>query len=337
MASKQRIAYWDNLKLVLIYLVVVGHFLIPIINKTGTVNATFQWIYFFHMPAFVFVSGFFSKSFVKKEDQRINRLAGYILLYFIYFFALYFIEIAVLNAGTTLTLFSTKSAPWYMLAMALWLIFIPYFKDLNPYASIIITIVFGLLIGTDTATCNAPTIARIVILLPFFVAGYFFNGEHIKNIKIWMRILAVIILIAIFLLIFFNTQEINKYMAFFYCERSYLSMGKGNLKGIELRLLFYLISSIMTVCVMCLIPTKKNIFTVIGERSLSVFVIHRLLRAFFIKYKFYDNIGGGKKALLIVLFVSLLISAFSSIKIFNEGFKKIIGIKIIKDNTKKQL
>jgi len=205
MASKERIAYWDNLKLVLIYLVVVGHFLIPISNKTGTVNATFQWIYFFHMPAFVFVSGFFSKSFVKREDQRVNKLAGYILLYFIYFFALYFLEIAVLNAGRTLTLFSTKSAPWYMLAMAAWLIIIPYFKDLNPYVGITVAIIFGLLIGTDNATCNAPTIARIIILLPFFVAGYYFNGERIKNIKIWMRLLAVIILIAIFLLIFMRS------------------------------------------------------------------------------------------------------------------------------------
>lgn len=335
--SKQRIAYWDNLKLVLIYLVVVGHFLIPVINKSGTVNATFQWIYFFHMPAFVFVSGFFSKSFVKNENQRTNKLAGYLLLYFIYFFALYFLEIAVLDAGSTLTLFSTKSAPWYMLAMAAWLILIPYFKDLNPYASVIITIIFGLLIGTDTVTCNAPTIARIVILLPFFVAGYFFNGELIKSIKLWMRILSVIVLISIFLIIFFYTKEINKYMAFFYCERSYLSMGKDNLKGIELRLLFYLISSIMTFCVICLIPNKKNIFTVIGERSLSVFVIHRLLRAFFIKYNFYNHIGGGKKALLIILLLSLLISAFSSIRIFNEGLKKILGIKVIKNNTKKQL
>ncbi|MBE5958273.1 MAG: hypothetical protein E7254_05335 [Lachnospiraceae bacterium] len=329
MASKERIAYWDNLKLVLIYLVVVGHFLIPISNKTGTVNATFQWIYFFHMPAFVFVSGFFSKSFVKREDQRVNKLAGYILLYFIYFFALYFLEIAVLNAGRTLTLFSTKSAPWYMLAMAAWLIIIPYFKDLNPYVGITVAIIFGLLIGTDNATCNAPTIARIIILLPFFVAGYYFNGERIKNIKIWMRLLAVIILIAIFLLIFYNTQEVNKYMGFFYSERSYLSMGKGNIKGIELRMIFYIVASLMTACVMCLIPSKRNILTVIGERSLSVFVIHRLLRAFFVKYNFYKHIGGGKKALLIVLIISLIISAFSSIKVFNEGLKKIIGIKIV--------
>ena len=49
--------YWDNLKGILIIFVLIGHFIQPYAQLGGL------WctIYLFHMPAFVFVTGFFSK------------------------------------------------------------------------------------------------------------------------------------------------------------------------------------------------------------------------------------------------------------------------------------
>ena len=65
--SEERIYYWDNLKCLLIFLVVVGHFLIPVYHDSGrSIEAVYFFIYLFHMPAFIFVSGFFAKSYLKK-------------------------------------------------------------------------------------------------------------------------------------------------------------------------------------------------------------------------------------------------------------------------------
>ena len=56
--QSNRIAYWDNLKAILIFLVVLGH----IVPECGAITYWLRFaIYTFHMPAFVFVSGFFSK------------------------------------------------------------------------------------------------------------------------------------------------------------------------------------------------------------------------------------------------------------------------------------
>ena len=64
---EKRSAYWDNIKAILIFLVVLGHFLLAMQKKSVLVEAVYWWIYSFHMPAFVFASGYFAKSFVKKN------------------------------------------------------------------------------------------------------------------------------------------------------------------------------------------------------------------------------------------------------------------------------
>lgn len=52
--------YWDQAKGVLILLVVFGHVLEQCLN--GRINTTtYSWIYTFHMPLFVFVSGYFTR------------------------------------------------------------------------------------------------------------------------------------------------------------------------------------------------------------------------------------------------------------------------------------
>ena len=68
--NKHRDPYWDNLKFVLICLVVLGHFLLPVKPKGQLARTAFYWIYLFHMQAFVFVSGFTSKSYVVRDGKE---------------------------------------------------------------------------------------------------------------------------------------------------------------------------------------------------------------------------------------------------------------------------
>ena len=58
--NKERDYFFDNLKAVLIFLVVLGHFLLPIHGESVLVVVK-RLIYVFHMPLFVFVSGYFAK------------------------------------------------------------------------------------------------------------------------------------------------------------------------------------------------------------------------------------------------------------------------------------
>ena len=85
MQEKTREIYFDNLKTLLIFLVVLGHF--TNLNKSiplmGAINNV---IYSFHMPLFIFISGYFSKSIRSHRSVEIeNILYPYFVFQFINF------------------------------------------------------------------------------------------------------------------------------------------------------------------------------------------------------------------------------------------------------------
>lgn len=63
---RKRDLYFDNLKGILISLVVFGHLIENFYFKSKFVEIVYTFIYTFHMPAFIFLSGLFFKPDLKK-------------------------------------------------------------------------------------------------------------------------------------------------------------------------------------------------------------------------------------------------------------------------------
>ena len=59
--EKERDYFFDNLRFILILLVVVAHMISPL-SKIHFITVLYRYIYFFHMPGMIFISGYFSKS-----------------------------------------------------------------------------------------------------------------------------------------------------------------------------------------------------------------------------------------------------------------------------------
>lgn len=76
---KIRDTYWDELKFVLICLVVLGH--IIRFSNGGLQGALHNYIYIFHMPLFIFCSGRYSHVNDKKKYlyRQMRILETYIL------------------------------------------------------------------------------------------------------------------------------------------------------------------------------------------------------------------------------------------------------------------
>ena len=59
--AKGRSYLFDNYKALLIFLVVTGHMIDPAYGNTSAIDFVKWYIFAFHMPAFLFITGFFSK------------------------------------------------------------------------------------------------------------------------------------------------------------------------------------------------------------------------------------------------------------------------------------
>ena len=77
--------YLDNVKVILIFLVIFGHLVDKFADKNTIYNILYIVIYSFHMPLFIFVSGYFSKNVDKsRENAFVGCLVPYLIFNTIY-------------------------------------------------------------------------------------------------------------------------------------------------------------------------------------------------------------------------------------------------------------
>lgn len=176
---------WDNIKGVLILFVVFGHCLYGLQSKT--VNSIIvEYIYFFHMPAFVFVSGYFSKS---ERSRSKNAILTLIIAYIICMLPF---MINAMVKGDSIKIFSPYYSSWYLLALIIWRLVTPYI--INVKHILIKITIFSVLIGFfETVSELSPfAIRKVVMFYPFFIAGYLFTREtyrkKFRNIPLVMRL-----------------------------------------------------------------------------------------------------------------------------------------------------
>ena len=123
--TKERDYFFDNVKAVLMFLVVLGHLLLPIHGESFLVVVK-RLIYVFHMPLFVFVSGYFAKTFYKNGRYNYRKLLYLGKAYLVFVVAIQLVyAISGYQAFSQINLFSQSGAPWYLFAMIAWYLTIP--------------------------------------------------------------------------------------------------------------------------------------------------------------------------------------------------------------------
>ena len=120
--STDRDDYADFLKYLLIWLVVLGHF-INFYQYTRGFGGVYIWIYTFHMPLFVFISGYFSKHISNYRRKSIDTLLWpFIVFQFLNILYATIIPLEPLKEN----FFYPYHQNWYLIALFWWRSFIPY-------------------------------------------------------------------------------------------------------------------------------------------------------------------------------------------------------------------
>lgn len=109
----------DIFKGVLIFLVVFGHFLLPVKEREYTLfNKLFFFIYSFHMPAFIFLSGYFYYDSWKKKGTKLKSVIPLIMLFFMMKILLHISDILFYGDRNIIPDFLHESStPWYISAL----------------------------------------------------------------------------------------------------------------------------------------------------------------------------------------------------------------------------
>lgn len=182
----------DNVKGILILLVVIGHFFLPL--ESGGSRAfvsLFYLIYSFHMPCFVFLSGYLSKSVIKKGSFRWEKPLSLLWLYVIFKCIVYFSEIPAYGppAGAFPDFLHESGAPWYLMALLLWYLGIPFAAGVKTAwgkAALLLGISLASLAGGYLDMLHPLgdflSLDRVVAFAPFFYGGYLLSEEGFRRL-----------------------------------------------------------------------------------------------------------------------------------------------------------
>lgn len=302
----ERNAYFDNARVLLIFLVVFGHMIQPFVDGSDKLNTLYMWVYTFHMPAFIFLAGFFAKgSGNKKYIWKLAKklIVPYLIFQTIYTLYYFFIGKADWQTG----MFYPHWSLWFLLSLFCWHMLLYWFKKIPPILGILIAVQIGLLVGYFGEIGHTFSLSRTFVFFPFFLLGFWLKEEHVMWLKQRAIKLISVVIMAVVAAAIYYAPDFNS--GWLLASKSYGDLGAPEYGGIA-RLLVYLTSAIMAMSVMAWVPVAKGKLTYIGTRTLYVYLLH----GFFIQYfraadlfkvdTIFDLFGLGLLSALIVLLLS---------------------------------
>lgn len=316
----------DNLKVVLIFLVVFGHLIERYIDDNNTLMGIYMFIYTFHMPLFIFISGLLSKNLNKSKKIFIkNLLIPYIVLNVIWY------SLTFLYAGkTNIPILYPGWTLWFLLSLFFWRISLKYLVKVKYI--IPISFVLGLLVGL-VPNGAILSFSRTIVYLPYFLLGYFSNLDTIKKHidKVNINVGGSIIGMFIFFIVAFYIAE-NRVIdyRFLYGSYSYLELNIGITQGLIYRLILYISSILLSLLVCCIIPRKKTLYSSMGKSTMYIYTFH-----IYLVIVIYSIIPLWDKNILsnwIILLSPLLITYILSRKTVEKAYVSIFNpiLKLIR-------
>lgn len=303
--ERGRNEYFDSLKFYLICVVVLGHTLWEHYNESSVINGIWYWIYTFHMPLFVFLSGFFSNKMEKKKFNNfiIRTFEIYVVFQVLCIIMKYLSDEAI----TWNLILSPYSIYWYLFSLILWrcILQVTPEKILGyRWAVICVTITAGLIAGFIPIS-NELSIQRTLSFLPFFVLGYYSRQcEWIENIKCAPIGFVITILVVSSCIYFFMLQRDMFTITVLYENTPY-----NNAQDILSRFLIWLQALGFGIVIMKVAkPTRMA--SILGGLTLYIFVYHQFVIEVFEKGLTLLNIP---HSLPIIMVEAIVVSTISCV------------------------
>lgn len=267
----KRIYLFDNIKFLLIALVVVGHFADCMTNNSWTMKSLILFIYSFHMPLFIYMAGLFHKNMnIKKRCISFIALGIYLKI-------LFYICKTLLFHQPTFSLLSDGGLPWFMFAMAAFTAMSYILRDINMSKLFILAVLLSCIIGFDSTIGDYLYLSRIVVFYPFYILGQLTNKSYLLKINQnkLLKFFSILFVFIWLFLCFYKIDSLYILRPLFTGRNSFYSQDVFSFYGPLYRLLCMIISVTMGIALVSLLPNNKiPVISTGGQRTLQIFFWH---------------------------------------------------------------
>ncbi|MFJ8883943.1 acyltransferase family protein [Streptomyces sp. NPDC102402] len=274
-SAKRRDAYFDNVKYLAIVLVAVAHAWEPVMDGSRTARALYMVVYTFHMPAFILVSGYFSRSF-DMSPSRVKRLVTGVAVPYVLFETAYslFKRFAGGVDDAPITLLDPLFLTWFLIALFIWRVTTPIWQSLRHPLPVALAI--AVLASVTPGIGDDLDLQRVCQLLPFFVLGLLMKPEHFQMIRRReVRMAAVPLFAGTLLFAYWAAPRMQ--LGWFYRSNSAQEMDFPWWSGAVMTLAMFGCALVLTVAFLAWVPRRHMWFTALGAGTICGYLLHGFL------------------------------------------------------------
>ena len=260
--------WFDNAKMALVTLVVIGH-VWTLLPQEGPERHLYDFLYAWHIPAFVLVTGYLSRGF-EWTGPRLWQLVRTVAVPYVLFecaFALFRVYVG----GEELDgLFLDPHWPlWYLPALFLWRLVTPIFRGLP--GGLLLAVVISLAAGVWVA--DTLDLARVLGLLPFFVLGLKATPERLERLRSRGAVVAAVLVMGgvVAASWFVDAWASTEWL---YYRAMYVELTTSDLQAAATRAALLVIGGLGALAFLALVPRVSGWFTRMGAATLIVYLFH---------------------------------------------------------------
>lgn len=316
--NKQRIALWDNIKFLLIFLVVVGH-MVDQYPDSQMFQSIYVFVYAFHMPLFFFISGMFHKNEVIAQ-----KVCTFLALGYVYKFLLFAVR-SFMKEEVEFKFLSESGTPWFMFALAAFILMSYLFRNMNQSFVLIIMFLAACFVGYDQSVGSKFVLSRIIHFYPYYLLGEIVNRQKLWEItrKRRVQILSAVVLV-LWLLICFIYRE-NVYS---WCD-IFMGMKVENEDLFHDQIVVQMGCILITLAVgfafISVVPSKQlPIVTEFGKRTLQIYFWHRPILYVLVDLYVVERMCATTAGQWIYLLSAIPFTLLLSLKIFSFPTSQIL-------------
>lgn len=273
---KQRMAFFDNAKFILMVLVVFSHLLEPFIEDWQGYHNLYYFIFMFHMPAFILIAGYFSKGLQKGKAGKVMKktLLPYLIFQLVY--SSYYALIGLENRFSWDVLVPNWSL-WFLVSLFCWQCSLGLLNKMPPWLALTIGTMLALIVGYLPFIDRNLAMQRTFVFLPFFLIGHYFSWEKLVVIRKHHRYSIALIGFGSIFAFIDQFETFNKYLVF--GSKPYEDFLSAPQLGAFVRLLVMLLGFVGILSFLLLVPRQRTFYTDLGKNTLTVY----LLQGFIVK------------------------------------------------------
>ncbi|MFF2012216.1 acyltransferase family protein [Streptomyces sp. NPDC058195] len=273
--AKRREAYFDNVKYLAIVLVAVAHSWEPVMEGSRTARALYMVAYTFHMPAFIIISGYFSRSF-DMSAAKVKRLVTGVAVPYVVFETAYSLFKWCAGDGDdgAISLLDPWFLTWFLIALFVWRLTTPIWQALRH--PLPVALVIAMLASLSPSIGDDLDLQRVLQFLPFFVLGLQLRPEHFRLVhRREVRMLAVPLFAGAVGLAYWAAPRMQ--LGWFYRSNSAQEMGAPWWSGAVMTLLMFGAALLLTVGFLAWVPRRRLWFTALGAGTICGYLLHGFL------------------------------------------------------------